>query len=109
MGISANNCVPNIVNGRSVFYREQAAGAYHPFTFLLALITTELPITLLTSAILSTLVYWIAGLTATASQFFFFAWIMFIFGTLNMAYVVLLSLASPNGEVAQALVGMFIF
>lgn len=106
MGTSANNAVPNVVDGRAVFYREQASGAYRPLSYLVSIIVTELPISLLTSLLLSTLTYWLAGLVSSASHFFFFAWIVFLYGSLTMAFVIFLSLAAPNGEIAQALVGI---
>jgi ABC-type multidrug transport system permease subunit len=107
MGTSANNAVPNVVNGRSVFYREQAAGAYRSITFLIGILVTEIPITLLTSLLISTITYWLAGLAPAASHFFFFAWIVFIYGSLTMTFVIFLSFATPNGEIAQGLVGVF--
>lgn len=107
MGTSANNAVPNIVNERAVFYREMAAGSYRAVTYLISLITTELPVTLFTSFLLSILVYWIAGLQSSASHFFFFAWIIFLYGSTTMGFVNFLSLATPNGEIAQAIVGVF--
>jgi ABC-type multidrug transport system permease subunit len=107
MGTAANNAVPNVVNGRSVFYREQASGAYRPLAFLISIVVTDIPITLSTCTILTTLVYWLAGLTASASHYFFFVWVVFLYGSLTMAWVIFISLAAPNGEVAQALVGIF--
>jgi ABC-type multidrug transport system permease subunit len=107
MGTSANNAVPTVVNGRAVFYREQAAGAYRPLTYLISLIVTELPITLLTCILLTTLTYWLAGFEHSASHFFFFVWIIFLYGSMTMAFVIFLSLALPTGEAAAALVGVF--
>lgn len=106
MGTSANNAVPNVVGGRAVFYREQAAGAYRAASYLISIIVTEFPISLATSLILSILVYFLSGLTYTANQFFFFAWMIFLYGSLTMAMVIFLSLATPNGEIAAALVGV---
>lgn len=106
-GTSANNAVPNVVDGRSVYYREQAAGAYRAIAYLCAIVIVEIPIILGTSLILSILTYWLAGLVASASHFFFFAWILFMYGLLSMAWVVFLSLALPSSEAAHALVGVF--
>lgn len=101
MGTSANNSVPNVVDGRAVFYREQASGAYRPLSYLISIIVSELPVTLITSILLSVLTYWLAGLEASASNFFFFAWMLFLYGSLTMAFVIFLSLATPNGEIGK--------
>lgn len=107
LGTAANNIIPNIVGGRAVFYREQAAGAYRAVSYLIALLVTEFPITLSSSVLLSILTYFISGLSSTANQFFFYAWMLFLYGCLTIAFVIFLSLATPNGEVAAALSGVF--
>ena len=107
MGTSANNAVASIVGGRAVFYREQAAGAYRAATYLISIIVTEVPITLATSLLLSTVIYFLSHLSYTAHQYFFFAWMVFLYGMLTMAFVTFISLVTPNGEVAAALVGVF--
>jgi ABC-type multidrug transport system ATPase subunit len=106
MGTSANNAVPNIVGERAVFYREMAAGAYRALTYMISLVLTEMPVTLFTSFLLSVIAYWLAGLQSSAGHFFFFAWMIFVYGSTTMGFVMFVSLATPNGEVAQALVGV---
>eukprot|EP00026_Physarum_polycephalum_P000651 Phypoly_transcript_00652.p1 GENE.Phypoly_transcript_00652~~Phypoly_transcript_00652.p1 ORF type:complete len:1280 (+),score=171.37 Phypoly_transcript_00652:231-4070(+) len=102
IGALANDAVPNVVDSRAVFYREQASGTYRPLAYIVALISTDIPSTIASALLFSVITYWLAGLAATTSQFFFFTWIIFLFYGLCIAWVIFLSLVAPSGEIALA-------
>jgi hypothetical protein len=75
---------PIIANGRTVFYRERAAGMYSVEAFALSAALVELPYVTLQAAIYSIIVFFMIGFQISAANFFwffFFQWLCLIFFT----------------------------
>ncbi|KAJ8508468.1 hypothetical protein ONZ45_g9277 [Pleurotus djamor] len=62
----------SLFHQRPIVLRHQKAALYHPFIESVALTLVDLPITLLSLALFSILLYFIVGLQTSAAQFFFF-------------------------------------
>ena len=55
-----------------MFYRERSAGIYRLSAYYLALMTVEAPMACVLPTMMVVIVYWMAGLTATAVNFIAF-------------------------------------
>jgi ATP-binding cassette subfamily G (WHITE) protein 2 len=60
-----------------VFRRERSAGLYRLSAYFLSLTTVELPMTGVLPTMYVTIIYWLAGLTASAANFISF-WIVLL-------------------------------
>lgn len=69
----SQNVIPPTVNGRSVFYREIASGAYKPLSFHIALGLVEIPFTAVAAVCFTVVFYFLVGLDAARFGYFFLA------------------------------------
>lgn len=76
--IVAMSEVTESFKGRPVLVKQKSFGFYHPAAFCLAQITADFPVLLLQCTIFTVVIYWMAGLKATAAAFFTFWAILFI-------------------------------
>ncbi|PNP43003.1 hypothetical protein THARTR1_11156 [Trichoderma harzianum] len=76
--IVAMSEVTESFKGRPVLVKQKFFGFYHPAAFCLAQITADFPVLLLQCTIFTVVIYWMAGLKATAAAFFTFWAILFI-------------------------------
>jgi ATP-binding cassette subfamily G (WHITE) protein 2 (SNQ2) len=75
--------VPALFSQRPIVHRHQKAAMYHPMIEAIALTLVDVPITFLTIAVYTVILYFLAGLQRTPGQFFIF--FLFIFtSTLSM-------------------------
>lgn len=93
---------------RPVFYRELSSKIYYSISYSLATLIATLPFVIITSLLFSTIVYWMAGLRATASSWLFnclcFAIAALFYSSLGFVFAAL----SPTPQVSQVLGGLSI-
>eukprot|EP00026_Physarum_polycephalum_P000679 Phypoly_transcript_00680.p1 GENE.Phypoly_transcript_00680~~Phypoly_transcript_00680.p1 ORF type:complete len:1306 (+),score=176.26 Phypoly_transcript_00680:244-4161(+) len=99
--------IPSVVQERAVFYREQASGSYRTFTYLIGITLAEVPMTIATTIVFAVPVYWLTGLRSDGTAFSYFILIFFLYGQLSLSWAHLIGMLMPNGEMAQALSGLF--
>jgi len=68
-GLSSLAEIPTLYAHRPIILRHQKAAMYHPFIEAAAMTLVDIPITLVTLIAYSILMYFIAGLQASAGQF----------------------------------------
>jgi ABC-type multidrug transport system permease subunit len=93
--------VTDSFHGRPILTKHKSFALYHPAAFCLAQITADIPIILVQITLFSLPVYFMAGLSVTASQFWTY-WI-FLFTITMVSYLLLLILVHPL-EVPYSLV-----
>lgn len=71
------NAVALFPSLRDIYYRECGDGLYSATTFLIAYALHVLPFTILSSAIFSSVVYWVTGLTPATSNFLLYVALVF--------------------------------
>ncbi|KAH9920627.1 pleiotropic drug resistance ABC transporter [Fomitopsis serialis] len=71
-GLSTMAEIPTLFAQRPIILRQSRASMYHPFVDALALTLVDIPITLVTMILFSTILYFLAGLQDSAGQFFIF-------------------------------------
>lgn len=81
MTTSFDNVLPLFETERNLFYKHQANAAYHPFTFINALLFAEIPYIVFTTIVFCTFFYISLGFDVDVEKMFFF----YLFFGLNMA------------------------
>ncbi|KAI0558977.1 ABC-2 type transporter [Gracilaria domingensis] len=71
--LNSQNVITPTVAGRSVFYRETAAGTYSPLSFHIALGIVELPFTAFATTVFTLVFYFLVGLDSSRFGYFFLA------------------------------------
>lgn len=71
-------------------------GNYPSWTFPVAAFLVHLPVALAETLVFGSLVYWMAGLTAEASRFFFYILVAFVTNVFAAATFRSFSYAAPN-------------
>ncbi|GAM18188.1 hypothetical protein SAMD00019534_013630 [Acytostelium subglobosum LB1] len=107
-GMSGMSSIPIVNQERGVFYREQSAGMYRIWIWLLTFIITDLPWIFLSSILYTIPVYFISGLYYGADTFFYHAFISCT-TYLNFALVAMLfAMILPTDEIAHAMGGVLL-
>ncbi|GAM17118.1 hypothetical protein SAMD00019534_002930 [Acytostelium subglobosum LB1] len=109
-GMAGMSTIPIVNTERGVFYREQSAGMYRIWIWLLTFIITDLPWVLLSALLYTIPVYFISGLYlgAHGAPFFYHCFISFT-TYLNFSLVAMLfAMIFPTDEVAQSMGGVLL-
>ena len=94
--------VPDVIDARTVFYRERDARTYGSAAFLAGVLLSELPAAIIKTIVFSVLSYYFAGVNDdNAGTFFLFMLTYFIVTLLATVFWVLLSIVLPNSEVVS--------
>lgn len=102
---SGNSVQPILASGRTVFYRERAAGMYSAFPYAIAQVAIEIPYTFAQSFISCVIVYSMIGYEWTAIKFFQYLFALFM-TILSMVYYGMLAIGiSPSLEYSFLLSG----
>jgi len=98
--ININTTIPILTSERAPFYRERAAKMYGVVPYVIAYSIAEVPYQILCSLVFQAIWYNVVGLYASASNFFWFWLVFFIYlsGTTAMGHLV--AAALPNEQVA---------
>mmetsp|Transcript_21709 Transcript_21709/g.32220 ORF Transcript_21709/g.32220 Transcript_21709/m.32220 type:complete len:1460 (+) Transcript_21709:30-4409(+) len=102
IGFAALASMPQTIAERRIFYYQRAARYYSTFPYFLAGILVELPIALAESIVYGSIVYWMAGLNASADRFIFFLLVNIALSLAMNAYCRFCACASRNFAVANA-------
>ncbi|KAG8954684.1 hypothetical protein FRC04_011117 [Tulasnella sp. 424] len=98
----------NIVEIKPLFLRERAGRYYSPSAWLLARVLFDvIPLRIIPTIVVSTITYWMAGLSADAARFFKFLLILVLFSLAMALYNFLLACTFSNGGIAILLSALF--
>eukprot|EP00794_Sanderia_malayensis_P003789 gene3789-4312_t len=86
-----------------VFLKEHKLGMYRCDVYFIAKMLAELPWNIIGPFLFSTIVYWMIGLSATATQYFIFVGIILLINQNALSFGYLISTLSPSVQVASAL------
>jgi ABC-type multidrug transport system permease subunit len=88
--------------------RERASGLYETFPFFLSKLVIEAPLGCFFSLILSSIVYFMAGLVDDAEHFFIFYATIAILNLLALSLFNAIGSGAPNAKVAQIFAPMLV-
>ncbi|KAG8911606.1 hypothetical protein FRC01_005624 [Tulasnella sp. 417] len=98
----------NIVEIKPLFLRERAGRYYSPSAWLLARVLFDvIPLRIIPTIVVSTITYWMAGLSADAARFFKFLLMLVLFSLAMALYNFLLACTFRNGGIAILLSALF--
>ncbi|KAI6125259.1 ABC-2 type transporter-domain-containing protein [Pisolithus croceorrhizus] len=98
---SSLSALYNVVEVRSLFVRERSNSYYSPTAWLLSRILFDvIPLRVLPTIIVSTITYWMAGLSPEASRFFKFLLILVLYTLAMTLWNFLLATSFRNGGIA---------
>jgi len=102
--LSEKGRIPEMVNQRSIFYREDSQGTYRPIVAFLAWILSAVPYSVVGTFIFATIVYWLAGLTSVegGQRFGFYLLVNWLWAFVFQSFTMMLSLGLPTSEVASS-------
>ncbi|KAH8118882.1 ABC-2 type transporter-domain-containing protein [Phellopilus nigrolimitatus] len=106
--LSAMAEIPALFAQRPIVNRHYKAAMYHPFAESIALTIVDIPITFVTIAVFSVILYFLVKLQQTAGQFFIFFLLAFSVTITMRAFFRALAAAFKREPSAQALAGIFI-
>jgi ABC-type multidrug transport system ATPase subunit/ABC-type multidrug transport system permease subunit len=90
---------------RAVFYRERMSNYYGALPYSLSLFFAEIPYLVIVSILFVVIEYWLIGWKATASAFFFFLFVFFLYTAVCTFIGQWMSALMPNAKVANVAVG----
>lgn len=97
--------VTDSFSGRPVLAKHKSFAFYNPAAFCIAQIAADLPILLFQVSIFSIVLYFMVGLTTTASAFFTFWFIIFVATFVMVAFFRMCGAAFPNFDAASKVSG----
>ncbi|KAF6758758.1 ABC transporter [Ephemerocybe angulata] len=101
IAFSALSALYNIVEIRPLFLRERSGAYYSPTAWLLSRFFFDMiPLRLIPTIIVSTITYWMAGLSPDAARFFKFLFILVLYSLGMTLYNFLLGTLFQNGGIA---------
>lgn len=98
---SSLSALYNVVEVRSLFVRERSNSYYSPTAWLLSRILFDvIPLRVLPTIVVSTITYWMAGLSPEASRFFKFLFILVLYTLAMTLWNFFLATSFRNGGIA---------
>ncbi|KAG9036166.1 hypothetical protein FRB95_009740 [Tulasnella sp. JGI-2019a] len=108
LSFSALSALYNIVEIKPLFLRERGGRYYSPTAWLLSRIIFDvIPLRLIPTVIVSTITYWMAGLSPHADRFFKFLLILVLFSLAMTLFNFFLACVFRNGGIAILLSALF--
>lgn len=101
--------IPALYEQRPIVLKHKKAALYHPFVEALASTLVDVPITLATFVVFGIIIYFMAGLQRSASQFFIFLLFLCTLAIAVKAYFRGLAAACKSPATAQGIAGLSIF
>ncbi|CAJ1951217.1 unnamed protein product [Sphenostylis stenocarpa] len=98
---------PVVAIGRTVFYRERAAGMYSAFPYALAQVLIELPYIFVQATSYSVIVYSMMGFEWTLEKFFWYLFFMYFTLCYFTFYGMMAVAVTPNHHVASVVASAF--
>eukprot|EP00939_MAST-03C_sp_MAST-3C-sp1_P004434 g4434.t1 len=103
LSLAAMAQIPQIIKERTVYYKQRSANFFRTRTYVWASVLTQIPFNLVCTTIMSVLVYFLTGMSNSASAFLFF-WLVLFFLSLGMGMLFKFFAASmPDATSAQGL------
>lgn len=101
LAFSALSALSNLVNIRSLFLRERANAYYSPISWLFSRVVFDIvPLRICPTIIVSTIVYWMVGLTPAAANFFKYLLILLEYNVAVTLFNLFLAVSFREGGVA---------
>jgi len=101
--LNAVSTLPLIFSARPIYYKDQAAGVYKPFAYLVSILVSFFPLILISSLLYVIPVYWITNLDPRneAGRFFFYLLVWVVLNFALMLLCQLLAIISPTLGIAK--------
>ncbi|RLN85294.1 hypothetical protein BBJ28_00019481 [Nothophytophthora sp. Chile5] len=93
--------IPTLFEARAVFYHQRRANFFRSSSFVLASTLSHVPVALLETLVLGSLIYWLCGFVPDAGAFIRYEAIVFLSSLAFGAWYFLLVALSPNLNVAM--------
>ncbi|KAL4065187.1 ABC-2 type transporter-domain-containing protein [Scleroderma yunnanense] len=101
IAFSSLSALYNVVEVRSLFVRERSNSYYSPTAWLLSRILFDvIPLRIIPTIIVSTITYWMGGLSPEADRFFKFLFILVLFTLVMTLWNFFLATSFRNGGIA---------
>ncbi|PVG02198.1 hypothetical protein CPB86DRAFT_751576 [Serendipita vermifera] len=108
LSFSALSALYNLIEIRPLFLRERAGAYYSPAAWLLSRFFFDvIPLRIIPTIVVSTIVYWMAGLAPDAAHFFKFLFVLVLFTFAMTLFNFLLACTFRNGGIAILLSALF--
>ncbi|XP_065849684.1 pleiotropic drug resistance protein 1-like [Euphorbia lathyris] len=98
---------PVVATGRTVFYRERAAGMYSALPYAFGQVMIEVPYVLVQTVIYGVIVYGMIGYEWKASKFFWYIFFMFFSFLYFSFYGMMITAITPNHNIAAVVASAF--
>jgi len=103
--ISMNMALPFYAQQRAVFYREKSSGMFHPFVYVISILSAEFPYLILNSIVFTCCFYWLVNLESGAGTFFKTWLIIFLGLVFCVNYSFFFSILMPDPQLALIVIG----
>jgi len=108
LSFSALSALYNLIETRPLFLRERAGSYYRPTAWLLSRFFFDvIPLRIIPTIVVSTIVYWMAGLSPDAARFFKFLFVLVLYAAAMTLFNFLLACLFRNGGIAILLSALF--
>ncbi|XP_031474141.1 pleiotropic drug resistance protein 1-like [Nymphaea colorata] len=104
---NASSVQPVVAIGRTVFYRERAAGMYSELPYAFGQVAIELPYALIQALIYGVIVYAMIGFEWTAAKFFWYIFFMYFTFLYFTFYGMMAVAVTPNHHIAAIISSAF--
>ncbi|KUF77458.1 ABC transporter G family member 36 [Phytophthora nicotianae] len=103
LSVGQSSEIPTFIAAREIYYKQRRANFYRTSSFVIAYLTAALPVLVSECVIFGSLVYWMCGFVAEVAPFLVFLLGMILSSVALSSSYVILSVLSPNEDVAQPL------
>jgi ABC-type multidrug transport system ATPase subunit len=97
-----------VLKQRPIYYKQNDAGFFRTSSFVFSQFLSNFLVNIVECLILCNITYWMAGLTPTASAFFYFFFICLLLCQCIAAWIRFMANASPDAQIANGIVGAVI-
>ena len=98
--------VPAIFVGKRTAARQMAAGFFSPSAYVLSVAVNSLPVSLLSSFVFATIMYWMTGFADDVGRYFFFVFVLVCHELATASLFRFYAFISPTEELAAACAGI---
>ncbi|KAG3190259.1 Pleiotropic drug resistance protein 1 [Phytophthora cactorum] len=103
LSVGQSSEIPTFIAAREIYYKQRRASFYRTSSFVIAYLTAFLPVVVCECVGFGSLVYWMCGFVAEMGPFVVFLLGMILSSMALSSSFVVLSVLSPNLDVAQPL------
>lgn len=103
LALTQSPMLPVYFAARDIFYKQRRTNLFRTPSFVLSVSVSQVPLTLVESAVFGTIVYWMCGFVASLGAFVLFELLLFLTNLAFSAYFFFLASATTDVHVAKPL------